>query len=92
MPTYMTTKAFTTAAWVQFDTTKLPKGMAECTVITKGVGVGLAISVAQPTHGIGGSDPLFYIDTGAISQFRADPCTIWIYGGAGNQTSIIAST
>lgn len=92
MPTYMTSKAFTTGAWVQFDLTKVPKGMARCTIIPKTLGVAVAISTAQPTHGVTGSDPIFYIDIAAISQFDADPCMIWIYGGASNFTSLIAST
>lgn len=91
MPTYATTKAFTTAAWVQFDTTKVPKGMSRVTIYPKGLGVAVAISSAQPTHGAGGTDPIFYIDTGAISEFNADPCLIWIYGGASNQTSLLVS-
>jgi hypothetical protein len=92
MPTYATNRAFTASTWQRFNLAHLPVGMADVTVYAKTNGCGVAISDAQPTHGIAATDPIFYIDSNVISQFRADPCKLWLYATGTNNYSILVST
>lgn len=92
MPTYATTKAFTSSAWAQFNLSQLPNGQAEIILYVKTAGVGVTFSDAQPSYALGSTDPVFYVDIGAVSFFRGNPHKLWIYGAASNQTSIMAKT